>query len=148
MFGSVHVLNPGSSATSLYLPVGSDGAVYSPALSVTSVRVNPVPRLVSVTVAPETAAPVLSVMVPSTVPVTACAATSRGNRLATTRRPRTTLFTFVLHAPVERRDTTPAILNPKQLPAHSRLRARRRRSSRPSRCRPACAASGSPDRRR
>src|SRR5260370_29931019 len=109
MFGRVTVLNPGRPATSLYLPVGSEGAVYSPALSVASVRVNPVPRLVSVTVAPGTAAPVLSVMVPSTVPVTACAATSRGNRLATTRSPRPTLFTFVLHAPVQRRGTPPAM---------------------------------------
>jgi hypothetical protein len=35
MSESVAVLKPGSSATILYLPVGSDGAVYSPAWSVT-----------------------------------------------------------------------------------------------------------------
>ena len=71
MSGIVTVLKPGSSDTSRYLPVGSDGAVYSPTESVTTVRVSPVPRLVSVTVAPGTAAPVVSVTEPRMVPVTA-----------------------------------------------------------------------------
>src|SRR5262249_32966679 len=128
------------SATSRYLPVGRDGAVYSPTASVTIVRVRPVPRLVSVTVAPGTAAPVLSVTVPSTVPVTACAATGRGIRLATTTRPSTTLFTFALHAPPERRGASPTIQNQKKLRVRPRLPVPRRPAMPPSRRRRAGAA--------
>ena len=48
--------------------------MYSPALSVVTVRVSPVPVLVIVTFAPATIAPVESATVPTMVPVTACAA--------------------------------------------------------------------------
>src|SRR5262245_7863315 len=118
MSESVAVLNPGSSATILYLPVGSEGAVYSPAWSVTMVRVRPVPWFVSVTVAPGTAAPDVSVTVPRIVPVTAWAARPTGRRHSATTRPNTTLFTFFLHAPAERRGTIP------WLPCRRRLRDR------------------------
>ena len=53
------------------MPVGSDGTVYSPIWSVLTLRVRPVFVLVTVTLAPETTAPVLSVTVPRSVPVTA-----------------------------------------------------------------------------
>src|SRR4030095_14467201 len=73
-------LNPDSSAVTVYLPVGSDGAAYSPELSVVTVRVNPVPVCVSVTVAPGTMEPVEATTLPRTVPVTAWARAAEGTR--------------------------------------------------------------------
>src|SRR5258708_857374 len=103
MSGTVMVLKPESSALTVYLPVGSDGAVYSPAASVVRERWNPVPVFVSVTVAPGMTAPVESVITPMIVPVTACAARLAGSRHAAIARPNRALFTFVLHAPAMRR---------------------------------------------
>src|SRR5438132_14109709 len=71
MFDVVTFLNPVSSTSTVYLPVGICGAVYSPAESVVTVRVRPVAVCVSVTVAPGMTAPVVSVTVPRMVPVTA-----------------------------------------------------------------------------
>src|SRR5439155_23334939 len=105
MSGLVTVLNPESSAFTEYVPVGSDGAVYSPFESVLTTRTRPVLVLVSVTVAPGITAPVESVISPMMVPVTACAASATGSNHAATTRPRTALFTFVLHAPATRRCT-------------------------------------------
>ena len=68
-------------------------AVYSPAESVITVRVAPVPVCVSVTVAPGTTAPVSSVTTPRIVPVTACAASEIGRRRHAAIRI-STLFTF------------------------------------------------------
>ena len=96
------VLNPDSSATTVYLPVGRDGAVYSPAASVTSVRVKPVLTFLSVTLAPGITAPLVSVTVPRSVPVTAWAASEPVSRLIAMIR-RATLLTFDLHAPAPRR---------------------------------------------
>ena len=76
---SAAVLNPAISAMTTYVPVGSDGAVYSPALSLTNVRVRPVPVFEIVTFAPLTIAPVESVTVPTMVPVTACPAAGRAS---------------------------------------------------------------------
>src|SRR4029078_2109518 len=53
-FDIVTVLNPEISADTEYLPVGSDGAEYSPSVSVVTPRVSFVPVLVSVTVTPGT----------------------------------------------------------------------------------------------
>src|SRR5262245_56950250 len=101
--GTVTVLQPGSSALTMYRPVGSDGAVYSPFESVTTTRTNPVPALVSVMVTLGMTAPVVSVTAPRIVPVTACAASDAGSRQIAAARTRTTLFhsffTCVLHAP-------------------------------------------------
>src|SRR5712691_7616953 len=102
--GTVTVLKPESSAFTVYLPVGNEGTVYSPFESVTTIRVRPVPVFVSVTEAPGMTAPDESVMTPMMVPVTACAASERGSRLAAMIRPMTTLFTFDLHARASRRD--------------------------------------------
>jgi hypothetical protein len=71
MFDIVTVLKPEISAATLYSPVGSDGAVYSPLLSVVTTRVSLVPVLVKVTVTPGTTAPETSVIRPRMVPVTA-----------------------------------------------------------------------------
>src|SRR5207245_10873110 len=79
---NVTFLTPVSSAATEYLPVGSDGAVYSPLVSVVTVREIPVPVFVSVTVAPGTTAPESSVTTPRIVPVTACAASEAGIRHA------------------------------------------------------------------
>src|SRR4051812_46671776 len=129
----------------LYLPVGSDGAVYSPLESVVTARTRPVPVLVNVTVVPGITEPVESVMTPSMVPVTACAARATGSNSATTRH-RTALFTFVLHGPPKRHRTN--------RPPHPRIQDRWKSPMRPSSppprvyCRPADAAAAAPDRRR
>src|SRR5204862_1650584 len=133
---SVTVLNPDSSALTWYLPVGRLGAVYSPAESLTTVRVNPVPELVSVMVAPGMTAPVLSVTVPRMVPVTAWAASDADSRPTAMMRPNPILFTCVLHAPAERRRVQQ--LSPRRDRVKSPAPPRRRHS--PLRCRPACAA--------
>src|SRR5262245_52703906 len=88
MFDRVTVLKPWISATTVYLPVGSDGAVYSPSRPLVTTRVVPVPTLVSVTVAPGTTAPELSVTVPTIVPVTAWANAGGDQRDATRTRNR------------------------------------------------------------
>ncbi len=41
MFETVTVLNPASAAATVYFPVGSEGAAYSPTLSVVTVRARP-----------------------------------------------------------------------------------------------------------
>src|SRR4029077_9142723 len=102
--GTVTVLKPDSSALMVYLPVGSDGAVYSPLVSVTTERTWPVPVLVNGTVVPGITEPDESVITPRIVPVTACAARATGISNATARHS-TALFTFVLHAPSKRRRT-------------------------------------------
>src|SRR5712691_7957226 len=140
MSGRVTVLKPESSAFTEYVPVGGDGTVYSPFESVLTTRTRPVPVLVSVTVAPGMTAPVESVISPMMVPVTACAARPPGNRHATTTRPSTALFTFVLHAPATRRGTRRQVLR-LALPDRWKSR-RRRRGRRPRRhCPPAPPAS-------
>jgi len=64
-------LKPLISAVTLYVPVGSIGAVYSPLGSVITARVRPVDVFVSVTLAPGIAAPDESRTVPRMVPLTA-----------------------------------------------------------------------------
>ena len=75
-------LNPLISAVTLYDPVGSKGAVYSPLGSLTTLRVKPVAVFASVTVAPGSAAPDESYTVPNMVPLTAWAAAGRGDSQA------------------------------------------------------------------
>ncbi|MBK5296792.1 MAG: hypothetical protein JJE40_06505 [Vicinamibacteria bacterium] len=71
MLDNASALKPSISTSTVYVPVGIDGAVYSPAASLFNVRVSPVFWLVMVSLAPVTTAPVLSVIVPRSVPVTA-----------------------------------------------------------------------------
>jgi hypothetical protein len=73
MFESVRALKPVISVSTVYRPVGSEGAVYSPPASETIVRVSDVPSLRIVTFAPATTAPDESVTVPRMVPLTDCA---------------------------------------------------------------------------
>src|SRR2546428_11682610 len=87
MFASAIFLKPDGSAAGVYLRVGSAGAVNSPAASVTTVRVRPVPSCLSVTVAPGITPPVASVIVPRMVPVTDWAVSERANRLTAMTRP-------------------------------------------------------------
>src|SRR5262249_49500825 len=68
------VLKPADSALTSYLPTGSDNTRYVPASSVRNVRPAPVSLLVTVMVAPGTAAPVESSTLPETDAVT-CART-------------------------------------------------------------------------
>ena len=56
-----------------YEPGGSEGIEYLPSLSLVVVRVMLVPALVTVTVAPTTAAPEASVTLPTMVAVVCCA---------------------------------------------------------------------------
>ena len=79
-------LNPLISAVTLYVPVGSSGAVNSPDGSVTTVRLRPVSVFTSVTVAPGIAAPDVSRTVPRIVPLTAWAASGRGASQGRTAR--------------------------------------------------------------
>src|SRR6185369_5551092 len=147
MFCVVIVLNPDNSAATVYLPVGSDGAVYSPLVSATTTRVSPVLTFFNVTVVPGITAPELSVMVPRMVPVTACAASDAGSKPATSRRPSATLFTFSLHAPAERRGTvqqTPIRTPP---PIRSKLPVRSRPARSPFPCLPGDEACDRPVRR-
>src|SRR3954462_15323082 len=89
MFDSVSVLNPVSSAMTVERPVGREGAVNSPLVSATIVRVRPVPSLTMVTLAPGTTEPDESVTVPRIVPLTACAPAFTGEQTATvTKRKR------------------------------------------------------------
>ena len=82
----VTVLKPEISAETVYLPVGSDGAEYSPLVSVTTTRVSLVPVLVSVTVTPGMTAPEESVTRPMIVPATACAEAAEGARALSNRK--------------------------------------------------------------
>ena len=90
---SAAVLNPAISPVTRYVPVGSEGAVYSPAPSLVTVRVSPVPVLVIVTFAPATTAPVESTTVPTMVPVTACAAAAAGRHETSPMQTRKTAAT-------------------------------------------------------
>src|SRR5436309_8187425 len=72
------VLKPGISTETTYAPVGSDGTVNSPMVSVVTVRVSPVFWFLTITCAPGTMAPLVSATVPRMVPVTACADAGRG----------------------------------------------------------------------
>src|SRR5579863_1150509 len=56
-----------------YVPVGKPAKRYSPAVSVRTLRFNPVPWLTTVTLAPGTTAPLGSVMAPETVASWVCA---------------------------------------------------------------------------
>src|SRR5580704_16163615 len=56
-----------------YVPIGKPAKRYSPAVSVRTLRFNPVPWLTTVTLTPGTTAPLGSVMVPETVASWVCA---------------------------------------------------------------------------
>ena len=73
--GRLTVLNPVSSAVTVYLPGGSCVRRYSPEVLVLVARVNPVPSCRAVTVVPAMTAPVASTTLPVISPVVACAHT-------------------------------------------------------------------------
>ncbi len=79
-------LKPASSAATSYLPRGRRGARYSPSLPLTTTRWAPVSVLVTVTVTPGSAAPVLSATVPWMLPLIACDCASAGNAVPSTSR--------------------------------------------------------------
>src|SRR5436309_1100417 len=60
----ITVLNPAREASTVYAPVGTSPNEYDPAPFVTVERLKPVFSFLTVTVAPGTTAPVLSVTVP------------------------------------------------------------------------------------
>ena len=64
--------NPGFAMRREYVPVGKPAKRYSPAVSVSVLRFNPVPWLTIVTTTPETTAPLGSVMAPETVASWVC----------------------------------------------------------------------------
>src|SRR5581483_8584116 len=67
-------LKPGASTASEYLPTGNRVNEYVPFVSVLVVNVSCVPRFVTVTLAPATAACVLSLTIPRIPAVVVCAA--------------------------------------------------------------------------
>jgi hypothetical protein len=79
-FSRITFLKPCSSAVTVYLPLRRLENRKNPASLVTAVRVMLVCTSVAVTVTPGTEPPLESLMLPRSVPVTACAAAREGTR--------------------------------------------------------------------
>ena len=79
-------LNPVSDTSSVYVPVGNSANEYDPAPFETTERLKPVFSFFTVTVAPGTTAPVLSVTVPRMLAVILCAKDGTANATTTNVR--------------------------------------------------------------
>ena len=88
MFDSSYFLNPGSSATTRYVPSGRSCARYRPFSLVMTERSAPVSMFVIVTVTPGRTPPDVSTTVPSTAPLAACDCATAGAANAALSRTR------------------------------------------------------------
>src|SRR2546425_182206 len=83
-FSRSSLLNPGSSARTVYVPGIRLGALYSPASSVVRVRARPLSLSIMLTVAPGMTAPVESLTLPRIRPKLPCANSGKENSNTTT----------------------------------------------------------------